>query len=77
MIDNVDSDKDGKINIDEFLKMMSNKMNDSDADKVLKEAFKAYDKDGNGFITAAELKNVMNSLGESISDYDAEDMVCL
>ncbi|CAG8764332.1 16472_t:CDS:2, partial [Cetraspora pellucida] len=75
MVDNVDSDKDGKINFDEFLKMMTIKMSESDNDRALREAFKVYDKDGNGFITAAELKSAMESIGEKISYKEVEEMI--
>ena len=38
-------------------------MRDSDPDEGIKEAFKVFDKDGNGYISAAELQQVMTSLG--------------
>jgi len=40
----------------EFLTMMSRKMRDVDSEEEIKEAFKVFDKDGNGFISAAELR---------------------
>ncbi|CAG8628485.1 24020_t:CDS:2, partial [Dentiscutata erythropus] len=73
MVSNVDSDKDGKINFNEFATMMAHSSNDSDDD--LREAFKVYDKDGNGYITPAELKSVMNSLGERITDEEVDAMI--
>jgi len=36
--------------------MMSRKMRDVDSEEEIKEAFKVFDKDGNGFISAAELR---------------------
>lgn len=38
--------------------MMSKKMKDSDSDEEIREAFRVFDKDGNGFISAAELRHV-------------------
>jgi calmodulin len=32
----------------------------------IKEAFKVFDKDGNGYISAAELRHVMTNLGALI-----------
>jgi calmodulin len=52
----VDADGNGKIDFAEFLTMMSRKMRDVDSEEEIKEAFKVFDKDGNGFISAAELR---------------------
>ncbi|RIB30273.1 calmodulin 1 [Gigaspora rosea] len=73
MIDKVDSDKDGKINYEEFKVMMSQSSNESTED--LREAFKVYDKDGNGYISAAELKSTMHSLGLKLNDEEVEAMI--
>lgn len=35
---------------------------------------KVFDKNGDGFITASELRQVMSKLGENLSDSDVEDM---
>lgn len=43
--------------------MMARKMKDTDSEEEIKEAFKVFDKDGNGFISSAELKHVMTNLG--------------
>ncbi|RUP42862.1 calmodulin [Jimgerdemannia flammicorona] len=40
-----------------------------------KEAFKVFDKDGNGFISAAELRHVMTSLGKTLSDEEVDEMI--
>lgn len=43
--------------------MMARKMKDTDSEEEVREAFKVFDKDGNGFISSAELKHVMTNLG--------------
>ena len=43
--------------------------------KVLLEAFKVFDKDGNAFISAAELKHAMSNLGEKLTDEEVDDMI--
>ena len=43
--------------------MMARKMRDTDSEEEIKEAFKVFDKDGNGYISAAELRHVMTNLG--------------
>jgi calmodulin len=40
----------------------------------IKEAFKVFDKDGNGFISAAELRHVMTNLGEKLTDEEVDEM---
>ena len=56
LINDVDSDQDGSIDFNEFLAMMSKKLKETDFDEEIKEAFKVFDKNGDGYISAAELK---------------------
>jgi len=44
-------------------------------DEDIRQAFRIFDKDGNGFISAMELKNVMMRLGENMTDEEIDDMV--
>jgi len=39
------------------------------------EAFMVFDKDGNGFISAAELRHVMTNLGEKLTDEEVDEMI--
>jgi len=68
-----------QLNSPNFLAMMTKniKYDDGDVDKAddIKETFKVFDKDGNGLISAAELKQVMNSLGENLSDDEAKEII--
>ena len=41
----------------------------------MRAAFKLYDINNDGYITASELKTVMLSTGEDISDADAQNMI--
>lgn len=63
MINEVDADGNGTIDFPEFLTMMARKMRDTDSEEEIREAFKVFDRDNNGFISAAELKHVMTSIG--------------
>lgn len=49
--------------------MMARKMRDTDSEEEIKEAFKVFDKDGNGYISAAELRHVMTNLGKFFFPY--------
>ncbi|CAG8568768.1 17668_t:CDS:2, partial [Racocetra fulgida] len=75
MINEVDLDNNGTIDFNEFLNMMARKVKDSDAEEEIKEAFKVFDKDGNGLISAAELKTVMSSIGEKLTDEEIDEMI--
>jgi len=75
MITEVDANGSGTVGFPEFLVMMAPKMKDTDSEEDLREAFRIFDKDGNGFITHAELKHVMNNLGERLSDADVDQMI--
>ena len=50
-------------------------MKDTDSEEELKEAFKVFDKDGNGFISASELRHVMTNLGEKLTDEEVDEMI--
>lgn len=51
------------------------KMKDTDSEEEIKEAFKVFDKDGNGYISAAELRHVMTNLGEKLSENEVDEMI--
>ena len=34
-----------------------------------------FDRDGNGFISAAELRHVMTNLGEKLTDEEVDEMI--
>ena len=61
--------------VPEFLTMMARKMKDTDSAEEIKEAFKVFDKDGNGFISAAELRHIMTNLGEKLTDEEVDEMI--
>jgi len=42
---------------------------------VLEEAFRLFDKDGDGNITSSELQSVMQSLGQSVDIRQAAEMI--
>lgn len=50
-------------------------MKDVDTEDELMQSFRIFDKDGNGYISAAELKHVMLSLGEKLTDEEIEEMI--
>jgi calmodulin len=55
--------------------MMARKMKDTGSAEEIMEAFKVFDKDGNGFISAAELRHIMTNLGEKLTDEEVDEMI--
>jgi calmodulin len=75
MINEVDADSNGTVDFSEFLTMMERKMKDTSTEEEMKEAFRVFDKDGNGYISAAELRHVMTNLGEKLTNEDIDEMI--
>uniref|UniRef100_A0A673T434 EF-hand domain-containing protein n=1 Tax=Suricata suricatta TaxID=37032 RepID=A0A673T434_SURSU len=62
MINEGDADRNGTIDFPEFLTMMARKMKDTDSEEEISEAFQVFDKDGNGYISAAELHEEVDEM---------------
>ena len=74
MIAEVDDDKNGYCEYDEFLLLMSKKMNDSQMDEEMMEAFKTFDDKGKGYISYNDLKRVLKAYNENLSDEEVKLM---
>ena len=55
--------------------MMSKNIKHTDSEEEIKEAFKVFDKDGNGLISLHELRQVMSNLGEKLTDEELDEMI--
>lgn len=75
MINEVGKNGSGKIEFKEFMELFNQKMKDPDSEEDLIEAFKIFDKDGNGVISSNELRHVMATLGEKMSQEEAEELI--
>ena len=75
MINEVDADRNGTIDFEEFRAMMERKTHGIDPEEELREAFKLFDKDGNERISTLELKEVMKSLGRFLISFSMGDVV--
>lgn len=82
MLASVDTDRNGVIDFDEFVDLMAGHLKDENSDDrsvfnddELREAFAVFDRDGNGMITAEELKGALLSLGERLTDEEVAAMI--
>ena len=81
LLNSVDTDHNGVIDLDEFIDVMRSHLYHGtedgapSADDELREAFAVFDKDGNGFITGEELKSALLNLGENLGDDEIKGMI--
>lgn len=69
LVQRADSNSNGMIEFAEFVALIGPELVKQDvfSDKELLTVFRAFDRDGNGFITAAELAHSMAKLGQALS----------
>ncbi|CAH0002356.1 unnamed protein product [Clonostachys byssicola] len=77
ILNEVDVDKNGSVDFNEFVAMMSRKHQSADPDQELRDAFNVFDRDGTGTISRDELKNVMKSIGEHLTEDELDEMLKL
>merc|ERR1712007_89116 len=68
MIAEIDIDRNGTVNFPEFFIMMSKWTEANQKDDDIENAFKFFDKDGDGSLTTAEMRYVMNNIGERVTE---------
>lgn len=66
---------EGLVDFPEFLTMMARTLGRKESEEELLEVFAVFDKEGNGFISAAELRHVMTNLGEKLTDEEVDEMI--
>jgi len=78
IVADLDSNRNGVIDYPEFLRLMEThpaKVGEEMRAEDIVEAFRAFDKDGNGVITAAEIKVSMEAMGQKLTDAEVQDMI--
>lgn len=83
MLQEIDIDGDGNVSFEEFVEIVSNIGGASEAaptdqdqeEQELRDAFRVFDKHNRGYITASDLRAVLQCLGEDLSEEEIEDMI--
>ncbi|PKA64399.1 Calmodulin-like protein 8 [Apostasia shenzhenica] len=75
IIREVSLDLTGSFDFRGLLDLTAKTVKETNKDEELREVFKVFDRDQNGFISAVELKNVLINLGEKLTDEEAEQMI--
>ena len=75
MIKDVDLNQDGKIGLDEFMTLMEKNSPDTQTEEEVINAFRVFDKEGNGLIATAELKHIMITIGDKMTEEEADEMI--
>ncbi|PKU83955.1 Caltractin [Dendrobium catenatum] len=75
MITEVDKDGSGTIEFDEFLCMMTEKIEEREIQQDLQKAFQIIDYDSDGKISAADIMIISKELGESFTYEEIMEMI--
>ena len=75
MINDLDKNKSGNIDFDEFLDMMTARMSDRDTRDDINKVFRLFDEEGTQTITIKNLRKVARELGETMSDEELNEMI--
>ncbi|EFN84887.1 Troponin C [Harpegnathos saltator] len=78
LIEENDPEGLGKVNFDGFCKIAGRFLEEEDAEAMqeeLKEAFRMYDREGNGYITTATLKEILAALDDKLTSSDLDGII--
>merc|ERR550539_2120865 len=74
----VDEEETGKFNFEMFCAVSAKFMIEDDEEQMkeeLKEAFRIYDKEGQGFITNDVLKEILREIDPTLTENDLENII--
>ncbi|OQR92542.1 caltractin [Achlya hypogyna] len=75
MIADIDKDENGTIEFENFVEMMTSRMNSRDTREEVLKIFRLFDDDNTGKISFKNLKRVCSELGENLTDEEMQEMI--
>lgn len=78
IIEEVDADGSGELEFEEFVTLAARFLVEEDSEAMqqeLREAFRLYDKEGNGYITTSVLREILKELDDKITDEELDMMI--
>ncbi|XP_076048707.1 troponin C-like isoform X2 [Oratosquilla oratoria] len=73
-----DANKEGKVNFDNFCSIVMPFLEEDEDEAMheeLKEAFRLYDKEGNGYITTGTLREILKELDNKLTEDDLDGII--
>ncbi|XP_033755642.1 calmodulin-A-like isoform X2 [Pecten maximus] len=80
MLKEIDIDGDGTFSFEEFVQVMANmggisEQSEEDEEEELRQAFRVFDKTGCGYISASDLRAVLQCMGEDLTEEEIDEMI--
>merc|ERR1711868_340738 len=78
IIEEIDEDGSGLLEFGEFCRLAAKFLVEEDEEalkKELKEAFRIYDKEGNGYISTDTLKEILKELDSKLTNEDLDNII--
>ncbi|CAD5117661.1 DgyrCDS6413 [Dimorphilus gyrociliatus] len=73
--DEIDTEGTGFIEFEEFCDIVKRKMQEDEDERELKEIFRVLDKEKKGEVDVNELRWILKSLGDDLTEEDIDDMI--
>jgi len=78
LIADTDPEGTGKVNFDGFCRIAAHFLEEEDSEAMqeeLKEAFRLYDREGNGYITTKTLREILSALDDKLGPEDLDGII--